>query len=181
MAQLLGSFPPEEEQAGLTGFRRGIHWGKTGLGDMNEPISSTPDGVIDPTEGVTDAWLTFVRDPGHDVEPLRDQIEAMLYSLLRPRALGGFFDGFFDHIVREALLVTLSRFLAENKALITATQSGNRGVMNAQLMRSIWLALQATMWRTRTLVLPNRAASREKPTYNQLHQAVANMDLRLGN
>jgi len=148
---------------------------------MNEPISSTPDGVIDPTECVTDAWLAFVRDPGHDVDPLRDQIEAMLYCLLRPRTLGGFFEGFFDHIVREAVQLTLSRFLAENKALITATQSGNHGDMSAQLMRSIWLALQTTMWRTRTLVLPNKAASREKLNYNQLNQVVADLDLRPGN
>ncbi|CAN5359919.1 hypothetical protein BH09VER1_BH09VER1_53170 [soil metagenome] len=148
---------------------------------MNEPIFSTPSGVFDPTEYVTDAWLAFVRDPARDVEPLRDQIEAMLYRLLLPRTMGGFFDGFFDYIVREAVLLTLSRFLADNKKLITATQSGNRGEINLQLMRSIWLALQATMWRTRTRAIRSTAPLREEQTLGQLRQTISKLDLRTGN
>jgi len=134
---------------------------------------------MDPTEYVTEAWLVFVRNPG-DIDPLRDQIEAMLYRLLYPRTLGGFFDGFFDHIVREAALLTLSRFFAHNKKLITATQSGNRGDINAQLMRSIWLALQATMWRTRTRVIRRTAPSREDQTFGRLRQMIAKLNLQSG-
>jgi len=144
---------------------------------MIEPTPSLPSGVVDPTEYVTDAWLAFVRDPDHDVGPLRDQIEAMLYRLLYPRTLGGFFDGFFNYIVREATLQTLSRFLADNKKLITATQSGNRVYINAQLMRGIWLALQATMWRTRTLVVHSTTSSREEHTFGQLREMITKLDL----
>lgn len=148
---------------------------------MNEPIPSLPNGVIDPTEYVTDAWLAFVRDPNHDVGPLRDQIEAMLYRLLYPRTLGGFFDGFFDYIVREAVLLALSRFLADNKKLITATQSGKRSHINTQLMRAIWLALQVTMWRTRSVVTRSTQAireSRELQPFESLRQTIAELDLR---
>ena len=151
---------------------------------MNEPTSSLPSGVVDPTEYVTDAWLAFVRNPNHDVGPLRDEIEAMLYRLLYPRTLGGFFDGFFDYIVRETVLLTLSRFLADNKKLITATQSGNRGDTNAQLMGSIWLALQATMWRNRSLVTRSNAATapayaeRESQALAELRQTTAKLGVR---
>lgn len=148
---------------------------------MNEPISSLPSGVVDPTEYVTDAWLAFVRDPDHDVRPLRGQIEAMLYRLLYPRTLGGFFDGFYDYIVREAVLLTLSRFLAGNKKLIAATQSGNRSHIKAQLMRGIWLALQVTMWRTRTLATRNSKIPREpreSQPFENLRQTIAELTLR---
>jgi len=150
---------------------------------MNELTHSLPKGAIDPAEYVTGAWLAFVRDPSHDIGPLRDEIEAMLYRLLYPRTLGGFFDGFFDHIAREATSLTLSRFLAGNKKLITATQSGNLSHINAQLMRAIWLALQVTMWRTRSLVIRSTQAIREPrelQSFEPLRQTIAKLDLRPG-
>jgi hypothetical protein len=150
---------------------------------MNEPTPFLPSGVVDPTEYVTDAWLTFVRDPNHNVGPLRDEIEAMLYRLLYPRTLGGFFDGFFDYIAREATSLTLSRFLTGNKKLIAATQSGKRSHINAQLMRAIWLALQVTMWRTRSLVIRSTQAtreSRELHPFEHLRQTIAELNLRVG-
>ncbi len=150
---------------------------------MTDPTPSLPSGVVDPTEYVTDAWLAFVHDPHHDVGPLREQIEAMLYRLLYSRTLGGFFDGFFDSIVRETVWLALSRFLAGNKKLIAATQSGNRGNINAQLMRSIWLALQATMWRTRTLATRNSKIPREpreSQPFENLRQTIAELTLRSG-
>ena len=146
---------------------------------MNEPTPSSPSSVVDPIETVTDAWLAFVRDPKHAIGPLRDEIEAMLYRLLYPRTLGGFFDGFFDQIAREATLLALSRFLAGNRRLIAATQSGNRSDINAQLMRAIWLALQAAMWRIRSLAACNTVGKAGNlQACDQLRRTVA--ELRLG-
>jgi len=153
---------------------------------MNNPDSfpPSPSDVVDPAEYLTDAWNAFVRDPNHDIGPLRDEIEAMLYRLVYPRTLGGFFDGFFDYIVREAVRLTLARFLADNKKLIAATQSGKRVNINAQLMRGIWLALQATMWRTRSLVI--RSAAATSPAHAErdlaeLRHTIAKLDLQSGN
>jgi hypothetical protein len=140
-------------QEGWPAFARAPAGGKEGLGEMNpsDKTPAEPGGAIDPTEYVLDAWLAFVRDPDNGFVPLRNEIRAMLYRFLRPLNLGGFFDGLFDGIVREALLGTLSRFLTGNRRLVEATRSGNRGIISMQLLRSIWLALQTTVWRTRTL------------------------------
>jgi hypothetical protein len=146
---------------------------------MKEPIVSTQSGVVDPTEYVTDAWLAFVRDPNHNVGPLRDQIEAMLDRLLFPRTLGGFFDGVFDRIVKEAASLTLSRFLAHNRMLLSATQSSNRAEVSNQLMRSIWLSLQAALWRIRTHIHRSTTPSCQSETYDQLLKAVARIDNRM--
>lgn len=145
---------------------------------MREPDPSTQSGVIDPTEYVTDAWLAFVRDPKHDVRPLRDHIEAMLDRLLFPHTLGGFFDGVFEHIVREATSLTLSRFLAHNRLLLAATQSSNRSEVSNQLMRSLWLSLQAATWRIRSQIPRGSTPSRQNETYDQLLKAVARIDNR---
>jgi len=145
---------------------------------MREPIPSTQSGVIDPIEYVSDAWLTFVRDPKHDIRPLRDQIEAMLYRLLRPRTLGGFFDGVFEQIVREATSLALSRFLAHNRLLLAATQSNNLAEVSTQLMRSLWLSLQAATWRIRSQIPRSTTPSCQDETYEQLFKAVARIDNR---
>ena len=152
----------------------------TGWEDMNKTPNSTPSSAIDPTEYVTEAWLSFVCDPNRNVGPLRDEIEAMVGRLLYPRTLGGFFDGFFEQIAREATLLTLSKYLPQNKKLFTATTAGNRQNINDQLIRSIWLAMQVTMWRTRSLA--NRGAnttsqSHELKSFEPLHRKVAALNL----
>lgn len=147
---------------------------------MSELIPCFPNGATDPTEYVVDAWLTFVRDPSHDVGPLRDEIEAMVCRLLYPRTLGGFFDGFFEYIAREATLLTLSRFLAENKRLLSATKARNRQDINAQLIRSIWLAMQVTMWRTRSLTIRSAKTASEShklKSFESLRRKVATLNL----
>ncbi|MBE2203982.1 MAG: hypothetical protein IAE94_06570 [Chthoniobacterales bacterium] len=147
---------------------------------MSELIPRFPNSAADPTEDVTDAWLTFVRDPNSDLGRLREQIEAMVGRLLYPRTLGGFFDGFFEHIAREATLLTLSRFLAGNKKLLTATGAGNRQSVNAQLIRSIWLAMQVTMWRTRSLTIrgaETTPGSQELKSIKSLRRKVAALNL----
>jgi len=151
--------------------------------NLSEKTPAEPGGVIDPTQYVLDAWLACVHDPDNGIVPLRDEIEAMLYRFLRPLNLGGFFDGLFDSIVRKALLLTLTRFLSGNKKLISATRSGNRDSINAQLTRSIWLALQATVWRMRTLARREGAvtapthAEAEWPAHTQLRRAILELGL----
>ena len=151
---------------------------------MNDSLPFPPSNIVDPIEYVTDAWLAFLRDPDHGFVPLRDEIKAMLYRFPRPLNLGGFFDGFFEHLVQEATWLVLSRLLAGNRKLISATQAKDRPGVNAHLMRSIYLSLQMTMWRTRSLITRCTPATapeaREQQVLEHLRQAIAELGLRPG-
>lgn len=151
---------------------------------MNNSFSYDQRAPVDPTEQVADAWLAYLRYPEHGFDPLRGEIEAMVCRLLKPRSLGGFFDSFFEGIVHQAVSLTLARFLTGNRKLVAATRSGDRASICAQLLRSIWLAMQVTMWRTRTITSRSATGSQsrkeksERQVRSDLSQATENLGLR---
>jgi len=162
----------------------------------NDPNSNanTPQGVVDPFEYTANAWLAFVRAPEDDaaIETLMVEIGAGVGRLLRAGTMGGFFTSFEEDIIQESRLLLFNHYLTGNRKLLEATRSGPHPDLNLQILRSLWVAMQATMWRMRTtcrnsaqtataLSTPDSTAgtvARDQQARERLRQAVCELGLK---
>jgi len=119
---------------------------------QNSPIQIFPEEKDNHNETstiLTTAWLGYIKTPdsGKRRGDLAAALNRRLGEFLPDRAGTGLLAGRANEIRQEALLLTLSKYLSDNRALLLATQRQETIAIESQVERSLRGALKIASMR----------------------------------